>query len=487
MAVQGASGIAGAIPGLLLQNIFRSTLSAFQQAQRQLTSERLVSPRVITEGFLKSRAATLSAVMQVDQLQKSKADLAVSGLMGVADDLDQITSLAAAAIAESDPTQRALLQSQASAVIGSIRSTLNTAVKNDPNLVNQVLTTSDGVVANVRILSQSTNIDDEGLDFTFALTSIGSRAKLSNAIRTDVGTGINGQLNNDISFQVVGPDGSATITALVGETPLDIINRVNAFTDVTGVFANLGSDPDRVDFLTVRPYEGNITLVELSADPGNQMITEISNPGISTAGTAMVGTLTVDGQTIDVEITDGKDYSFELGGVSGIIEFADPDVYIPALGTSTVAGDVLGVGASNTTFRVNNGGRAILGSDGKLLGRVSVDAYDFANIARAQGGLDAIDLIDDPTGALEIIAAAQIDVGKGISTASFIADGLLGAKIADNAEKLGGARQALSDIDSVYEAIAMFDRIKAESQLNMSLALLSQLTLLFPLSGASLQ
>jgi hypothetical protein len=485
MAVQSASGIAGAIPSLLLQNIFRSTLSSFQQAQRKLTSERQVSPRVIAEGFLKSRIATLGAIMQVDQLQKSKADLAVSGLQAIANDLDQITSLAAAAASETDPTQRALLQSQATAVIGSIRSSMNHAVKNDPNLTTRVIANSDSLVANVRILSQSKNIKDEGIDATFALTSIGSRAKLANAIRTNAGTGIAGQLNNDISFQIVGPDGSATITALSGETPSDIIARVNAFTDVTGVFANLGST-HQVDFLTVRPYEGQITLVELSADPGNQMLTEISNPGISTAGTAMVGTLTVDGVSIDVEITDGKDFSFDVGGVSGIIEFGDPDVYIEALGTNTVGGDILGVGASTTTMRIYGGGRAILGADGKLLGRVSVDAYDFSNIARAQGGLDAIDLINDPVGALAIISAAQLDVGKGVATASFIANGLLGSRIAENAEKVGGANRALSDIDSVYEALAMFDRIKAESQLNMSLALLSQLTMMFPLTGNNL-
>jgi len=464
---------------MLLRDIFRSTLSTFQQARRTLNDNRINSPRLITEAFLSSKLSNLKALTEVDQVQKSKADVAVTTLESAGDDLDQLAQLAAAAVNETDPGQRAILQSQAEVILGSVRKSLNTAINNDPGLVNRVLLSSDGYVKSVQVLSQDQNIDADGLTFDFAVSNIGARARIGGAIRTDAGggTNVNGQIDNNISFQIQGDRGTGTVNLLVGDTVTDIINKVNALTSQTGVIANVGSDVDQVDLLSELPGATAISITELSTDPFNEMI-----GGSSAVGVDPTGVLTLNGVSTTLTSDDGETFSFDLGGISGVIKLADPAVYLPALGTTTTGNDVVGDGASTSQFIIHNGGRAILGSNGELLGRVGISAFNYDSLAEDEGGLDSIDLVNNASAAASVIAAAHLDIGNGLATAAFIADGLLGERIARNSREIGTAAQAQTELESVYEALNLYAKITAEAQLNSSMALLSQLSQIYPVS-----
>lgn len=485
MAVQQTGSFGAVISSFLVRDIFRSTLSAFQQARRAVNDQRINSPRLMTEAFLNSKLANLKTLTQIDQVQKSKADLAVTTLTNVADDLDQLTQLAAAALNETDPNQRAIYQSQADSILKSIRGSLNTAVNNDPGLVQKTIVSSDGLVAGVRILRQDITLEDTGIDIEFDVTDIGTRYHLQRAILTDQGAGTAGLFKNDLTFAITGSRGTATFSVNAGDSVAVALEAINAQKEITGVFANFNDDPDRLDLIALDPGTTPITMVELTTDPNNELRTDLP-----TAGTALAGTVTIDGSVQTVTSTDGRTVEFDVGGISGIIDLQDPDIYIEALGTTTAGAgngiDTIGGGPSTTVIKMFNGGRVILGDDGKLLGRVGISAFDYESLGRSKGGLDSIDLENDAGGAAAILAQAHLDLGDGIATASFIADGLLGTRITRNSQAAGNTAQALTELESVYEAIAMYSRITQEAKMNSSLALLSQLSQVFPVSSYGL-
>jgi hypothetical protein len=90
--------------------------------------------------------------------------------------------------------------------------------------------------------------------------------------------------------------------------------------------------------------------------------------------------------------------------------------------------------------------------------------------------------VNNASAAASVIAAAHIDIGNGLATGAFIADGLLGERIARNAREIGTAAQAQTELESVYEALNLYAKITAEAQLNSSMALLGQLSQIYPVS-----
>jgi hypothetical protein len=481
MAVQSSSGLGVALQANLLQGLFRNNLSAYRQATNALNNPRIFSGRILSQAFLNSRLSNLKNIAELDQAQKSKADIGVTALQGVADDLDQLSSLAAAAVNETDPTQLALLQSQAQAVLNTISSTLNTAKKNDNGLVTPVFITSAGPARGIDITGVDQDLTSSGYSFTLSLTSVGSRTKLADVIDTSGGTA--GQMDNAVSFLISGPKGSAQIDLIVGDTVGTIVNKINAQSDATGTFANIsGTSNDRVDIISSTVGANTISITELTSDPGS----EINTAPTTTAGTALTGTLTVNGYSTTVSSTDGRNIIVDHAGGSGVINLLDSDTLTTNFSGAAVTGDFLGGGAGTTTFTVKNGGRAILGEDGVLIGRLGISAFEYSSIAREKGGLGSIDLSTNAAGAIAILAQAQHDIGNGIATASFIADSMLGQRITDNSEMIGTLNSSLTDLKSMYEALDAYDRLVAEARQQSALSVLSQLSLLFPVTSVGL-
>src|SRR5690606_17824523 len=120
MALQQTAGIAQVLQNSLLRNLLTTTTASYQQAQRALNTERFNFARFNLQSSLARRINTFEALTSTDQLLRTRLDLATDTLDSAGSNLNNLASLAALAIAESDPVQRASLQSQAESIINEI-------------------------------------------------------------------------------------------------------------------------------------------------------------------------------------------------------------------------------------------------------------------------------------------------------------------------------------------------------------------------------
>lgn len=465
MALQQTAGLSFILQTGFLRNLLTQTAQTFRTAERTLNTERFNAARFNLNAALDRRIANATATSSVDQLIKSRLDIATESLNGVKSNLTNLASLAALAVAEADPVQRSVYQSQAEAIVQEIASSLSTAVSDDPNLINRVALSGD-TIRSVRITSVDEDIESDGLTFTVALTETGTRELRNQALSTD-SSGTAGIFDADTQILISGPNGSATVSIFSGESIGDAIAKVNAVSDATGVEAVVDADTDKADLRTIDATDEAFTISLVSGSSA-----EVSE-GTSTGGVNAEGTITTeDGEVVTFEGT-GRSINFTAGGVSGVIDLITDFTVLTEAATPT------------TTFTVHAGGQPILGADGTLLARQSIGAFDFSTLGVDEGGLDQIDLENDPSAALEIIAAAQDDVDTGITQLEYLSNSVFGERISSKADIIANAEVAKTDLDTFFEAIELFERIRAESQLNTSLALLSQLSTLFPITGLS--
>ncbi len=467
MAIQSTSGLlglGGVLTQSLFQSLFTSSLRTFVQAQTQLLQTPSNPLRTSTDSSLRSRISALTAVSNVASLTKADFDIADSSLESVSGVLSSLTTLATSAIS-ADAATRTSLQSQADSLVAQIKGELAQTRNDDPDLTIPVQLGTAGatnVVSSVDISSLDRTIDSSGVSFSLDVSDTGSRAFLNNVITTG------GNLDAGSEFTISGAKGSVTLEFTASTSVADVVAEINENSASTGVIASV--DGNNIDFNSSEFGSAAFATITQVSDPGGQ-IADATDTGSDAVATL---TETVSGSVLNLTAT-GRKFSFTLENVTGSIQLITD--------TTTLGGSVDPAAAQ---FTVRDGGKALLGSDGSILSRVGIPAFDFGTLGRSLGGLDTLDLENDPGGALAIIAQAQTDITTSRTLTSFAADTFLGSQITSLSDQIGAANTALTDIDTVSNALAVFEQVAAESRLNISLAILSQLSGLYPLSASSL-
>jgi len=94
--------------------------------------------------------------------------------------------------------------------------------------------------------------------------------------------------------------------------------------------------------------------------------------------------------------------------------------------------------------------------------------------------------VNNPGNALKIIQQAQTDIAESQVIADFASSAFLGPRITANSDLIGAHNNSLDNMTTLLDALSMYERVRAESRLTSSLAIISQLSSLFPASSLGL-
>ncbi len=469
MAIQSTNSLLPRLASISLVATAQRAVTDFLVSQAQLGStDSAPAAQARVNGFLRSRIASLTAQSSVSQVELAKVDVARSALEQVENELLSLSTLIGSIVT---PAGNALDQAQVKSVVSSVQSVLGEALKNNPALLAPVALppqTNGLRVEDIVVDKITAAIDSEGKQFRLDFSTTGRQAVIANAL-----TPGGAVFTNDVSFIVSGPSGSSGVINLIGgaSTAADAINAINALTSSTGVeaIANGGN----VNLRAVEYGVKTITILDVSAnsDPAN----EVASTNQTTAGLNAVATLRDNDTNEQITITgEGRTLRFSHGGVQGTIELVkDPNV----LGT-------INPGAVN--FTVYNGGIPIVGDGGTLIGRQTIPAFNIASLGRSLGGLASIDVINDKDAALSIVTQALSDLADSQAVAEFLSGNFLPAKVNSSASSLLEAQANLATLDNFFDATVLYTRVQAEARSNSALAVLSQVSGLFPASTLGL-
>lgn len=464
MGLQSSSALGGIIAQNFFQRLFLNSLHTYVKAQSQLRTREFVPGRFLTESALRTQINTLNAIANVDTQTKAEIDVASSVLQGVSSQLNELAQLATSAIGAT-AGERAQLHASAQTLLSSISGSLASAKKADPHLSFGVQVTSPVAIGTVNVTRSANDIAAAGLAFTVAFNANGAGSQARKNTNELVIAG--GTLASDLQFTLAGPDGSVDFSFTAGTSSTTITNTINDNTASTGIEAVLNGT--EIELNTVKFGTSQFISITEISDAGGAL-----NAGATVNGTNANGTITVNGVS-STFVGDGRTITFDAGGVSGTIELQTNTTILANAATP-----------ANEVFTVRQGGKALVGQNGELLARIGLPAFDFGSLGRAKGGLGLIDLVNDPGGALAIIQEAQADIAKSQVVADFASNAFLGPRITANADLIGSNNDALDNMTSLLDALSLFERVRAESKVSSSLAIISQLSGLFPASSLGL-
>jgi hypothetical protein len=473
MAIQSTNSLMPRLASISLVATAQRAVTDFLVSQAHLSStDKVTDSQARANGFLRSRIASLSAQASISQVEMARMDVARSALEQVEQELLSLSGLIGSIVT---PAGNALDQAQVKSVVSSIQSVLGTALKNNPALMAPVALPSQANsrrVEDIVIDKITVPIDAEGKLFRLWFTQSGRQAVIANALTPGGAT-----FANDVSFIVSGPSGSSGVINLTGgvSTAADAINAINALTSSTGVEAIVNGA--NVNLRAVDFGVKTITILDVSAngDPGN----EVASTNQTTAGLNAVAVLRDMDAEEQITITgEGRTIRFNFGGVQGTIDLVK-DISIWGSGA-------FGGNNANSNFRVFSGGVPIVGDGGTLIARQSIPAFNIATLGRSLGGLASIDVINNKDQALDIVTRALTDLSKSQTVAEFLSGNFLPSKVNSSASALLEAQANIANLDNFFDATVLFGRVQAEARSNASLAVLSQLSGLFPASTLGL-
>jgi flagellin len=206
-----------------------------------------------------------------------------------------------------------------------------------------------------------------------------------------------GQLNEDTTLVVAGPDGTTTISLLKNDSTQDIADAFNAVTYATGITATR-IDANQVDFATV-DYGSNAT-ISIEATEGTFDLTTSG----TVQGTDAVAT--INGQSVT---GDGSTFNVNTSSVALVVE-VDPTT-TGVINSFTVSGKGLEfVVGSSPDNRARIGLPSLTtASLGGVTGKLHSIVSGGANTLTGGKSAEALKIIDD---AISDVTRAQATIGS---------------------------------------------------------------------------
>ncbi|MCA8939124.1 MAG: hypothetical protein KDB07_04925, partial [Planctomycetes bacterium] len=460
----------------------KSALAELLSARIDLSKRSVQVNDLAAVNGLNVQRAELAAQNTLLTNDKSKFDGVADTLDGVANQLDDLVTLAgqaAGAVAGDLPG----IQAAAEGIISAIRSslagfnalfpelTISTSVpaSNVPNFA---------VIEKIFIDSLNFPIPEAGTDITFDVLAPGNpafpnaqgtgrRAQI-NGIQTSAGGGT--QLTSAVDFNLQGNRGLVNFQFAAGTTQTDIINTINSRTSQTGITA--GQRPGVAN--QVRLYseffgpENFISLSELS-DPSNELFAQ------SDTGFNALAAITINGETQNVE-ADGRVFTFDVGGVQGRIKLYD---YI-----SDPAGLVEGADRIPVTARILDGGTnlALSDPDTNLVGFAGLNVE---SLGLVNGGLDRVNFQTDTFRSIQIVQEARNDINRSIDLAGLLS-GAASTRLQANLEQVASIDDSIATTQDIINGIELFSTLNAEARFQSAQSVFAQIASLFPVSTSRL-
>lgn len=314
------------------------------------------------------------------------------------------------------------------------------------NAVNQSLSAIDRIAATTRFAGQPLVNGALGFNITGAspeLTSIsvegGSFAGgfpfgvnvnvITAATRAQATGTLAATQPTDVTFRIIGPQGTADVTIAGGTAQADVVTAINSFTDQTGVEATPGGQIRTVEFgsqatLNLQEIQGDLAGITPGFSTGTNVVAQVNGASASGRG----NTVTFNG-SFQAEITvepgatgsfgftiEGGGARFQLGPTAGGAN--DFSVGIGAVSTNVLGvtggfGSLREVATGGTASVANNPGNALrildaagreVGSLRSRLGAVSSQLFEpnaraldvaFENISASRSRIGDADFAEE--------------------------------------------------------------------------------------------
>lgn len=462
MALQSTSLLAGITTSLIgIRQNQDATITALRElakARNSYNQQKQVDPSTQrTANVAGLRRGDLANLQNTSAGTRAQVENGISALNTVLERLDDLEAIAVQANGAST-SLRETLQLSARSTIGEIAAGIATTNLSDTDLLIDV-TRPRETLAGITFTRVDRKLDSEGLTFDFEIDTAATFSQLTSAVDLSA-TATPGTLDDALSFELSGVDGSLAFSFNAGDTLNTILSAVNAQLSQTGVEASINGNT--LDF-QARDIGSNTIGIIATNDPAG-VVTSGQNTGSDT-----IINIDVDGRFYQGIEGDGLRVAFDVAGTEGFVD---------------VRTDAVDTDVSNVTL--NGGGKTALGTDGRVISRFGFAALDVGLIGAQRGGLGSIDLLGDPENAIRIINAARSDVQESIGRATQFRDTSLDSQVNASLNAVAGVQTAILDLKSVTDAVNSLSTVRTETQFANAFTLLAQNAGLYTASAVSL-
>lgn len=382
----------------LLNILNRTSASQSESLQRLSTGSRINRGKDDPAGLvalrgLESALTATNAAITNNQRTDSLIQVADNALSEVAKLLGEIQSLVSQSSNASGITaaERAANQSQIDSAIASIDRIIGTTEFNGQRLLDGSFAIDvDGVnssnIADVEIFSRNTRAGAQTLNI--------GRVQSAQLASAAVASGASFALNGNVTLQVAGTNGTKVIEVTSGASLAAIRDKINEFTQDTGVSASI---------------TGNRLNVQSTEYGSHQFVRVNLLPG-SASGSGMVeaedegrdAVVTINGQKAAV---DGLNVNYNNNGLS--LKFNITETFNGS-GTTT-SFTVTEKGGATFQLGTDASTRATIGIDGLYSQKLGTSVTGYLSSLKSGG---ANDLLANPAAAAKIVGEAARQVAN---------------------------------------------------------------------------